>query len=94
MAATITVDIAALRSLAAQLAGLARLITADNDEHTCVGTWVGDPKISTALKNIQHDWSHKRKEFIGYLESVSRGAQAAVDAYARTEASIRRAAEC
>jgi hypothetical protein len=94
MAATITVDIAALRSLAAQLAGLAHLLRADNDEHTGIGSWVGDPKISTALKNIQHDWSHKRKEFIGYLEGVSHGAHAAADAYACTEASIRGAAEC
>jgi hypothetical protein len=93
MAATITVDIAALRSLAAQLADLAQLLKADNDEHTCIGTWVGDPKICSALKNIQHDWSHKRREFIGYLESVSQGAQAAAGAYATTELHISKAAE-
>jgi hypothetical protein len=94
MAATITVDIVALRSLAAQLAGLAHMLEADNDEHTCIGSWVGDPKICTALKNIQHDWSHNRKEFIGYLESVSQGARAAADAYATTELNLRNAAQC
>ena len=94
MAATITVNIAALRALAAQLADLAHLLKADNDEHAGIGAWVGDPKISTALKNIQHDWSQKRKEFIGYLESVSQGAHAAADAYAITEVNISRAAGC
>jgi len=92
MAATITVDLAALRSLAAQLADLAHLLKADNDEHTGIGTWVGDPKICTALKNIQHDWSHKRREFVGYLESVSHGARAAADAYASAELDISKAA--
>jgi hypothetical protein len=94
MAPTITVDIPMLRSLAAQLADLAHLLKADNDERTCIGTWVGDPKICTALKNIQHDWSHKRKELIGYLQSVSQGARAAADAYATTEFKISKAAQC
>jgi hypothetical protein len=94
MAATITVDIAALRSLAAQLADLAHLLNADNDERTSIGTWVGDPKICTALKNIQHDWSRKRTEFIGYLQSVSQAAHAAADAYASTELNISTAARC
>jgi hypothetical protein len=94
MAATITVDIVALRALAAQLAGLAHLLKADNDERTCIGSWVGDPRIRTALKNIQHDWSHKRTEFVGYLESVSQGARAAADAYATTELNIRNAVRC
>ena len=94
MAATITVDIAALRSLAAQLADLAHQLKADNDEQTCIGTWVGDPKIGTALKNIQHDWSHKRNELIGYLESVSRAAHTAAEAYATTELTVSKAAEC
>jgi hypothetical protein len=94
MTATITVDIVALRALAAQLAGLAHLLKADNDERTCIGSWVGDPKIRTALKNIQHDWSHKRTEFISYLESVGQGARAAADAYATTELNIRNAARC
>jgi uncharacterized protein YukE len=94
MAATISVDIAALRTLAAQLADLAQQLKADNDERTCIGTWVGDPKIGTALKNIQHDWSRKRNEFIGYLQSVSRAAHTAAEAYASTELNLRKAAEC
>jgi hypothetical protein len=94
MAATITVDIAALRSLAAQLADLAHLLKADNDDGTGIGSWVGDPKLCSALKNIQHDWSHKRQEFVGYLQSVSQGAHAAADAYATTELKISAAARC
>lgn len=94
MAATITVDIPTLRSLAAQLGDLARLLAADNDEKTCIGTWVSDPKICTALKNIQHDWSHKRKELMAYLQSVSQAAGAAADAYATTEVQISKAAGC
>lgn len=92
--ATIYVDIPTLRSLAAQLSDLARLLAADNDAKTCIGTWVGDPKIGTALKNIQHDWSHKRNEFVGYLHNVSQAAATAADAYATTEVAIGKAARC
>jgi hypothetical protein len=92
VAAMITVDIASLRSLAAQLADLAALLRADNDDETCVGAWVSDSKIRTALKNIQHDWSQKRGEFIAYLSGVSQGAQAAADAYQQAEQHIARAA--
>jgi hypothetical protein len=92
VAAMITVDIACLRSLAAQLADLAALLRADNDDETCIGAWVSDSKIRTALKNIQHDWSHKRGEFITYLTGVSQGAQAAADAYQHAEQHVARAA--
>ena len=92
MAATITVDIPTLRALAAQLADLAQLLDADNDDATCIGMWVSDPKIRTALKNIQHDWSHKRREVVGYLSAVGRAAGAAADAYGQTEQRIAKAA--
>lgn len=88
-----TVDINRLRGLAAQLAELARLLDADNDDPTCIGAWVSDPKITTALKNIQHDWSHKRGEVIGYLEQVSQAAAAAADAYGCVETEITKAAQ-
>jgi hypothetical protein len=93
MAARITVDIPSLRSLAAQLGDLAHLIKADNDDDTCVGAWISDSKIRTALKNIQHDWSHKRGEFIAYLSGVGQGAQAAADAYEQTEQHLAQAAQ-
>jgi Excreted virulence factor EspC, type VII ESX diderm len=93
MAARISVDIPSLRSLAAQLADLAHLLNTDNDDETCIGAWVSDSKIRTALKNIQHDWSHKRGEFIAYLSGVSQGAQAAAEAYEQTEQHLARAAQ-
>ena len=92
MAATITVDIPTLRALAAQLADLAQLLDADNDDPTCIGTWVSDPKIRTALKNIQHDCSRKRREVVGYLSAVGRAAGAAADAYGQTDRHIAKAA--
>ena len=92
VAAMISVDIPTLRLLAVQLADLAQLLKADNDDETCIGVWVSDSKIRTALKNIQHDWSHKRGEFIAYLKGMSQGAQAAADAYQETEQHLARAA--
>lgn len=93
MGGTITVDIPTLRGLAADLAGLARLLDADNDDASCIGSWVSDPKITTALKNIQHDWSGKRREVVGYLTNVSKAAAAAAEAYHQCEGCIVRAAQ-
>ena len=92
MGGTIHVDIATLHRLAADLVGLADQLNADNKDGTCIGDWVGDPKIRTALKNIQHDWSHKRAEFTGYLHSVGQAAQAAADGYGQAEGQIAKAA--
>ncbi len=92
MPAPITVDIPALRRLAADLAGLAGRLDADNDGGTCIGDWISDARIRTALKDVQHDWSGKRGEFTGYLRSVGQAAQAAADAYGRTEQQIAGAA--
>jgi hypothetical protein len=93
MGGTFTVDIDTLHGLAGQLGDLARLLAADNDDDTCIGSWVGDPKITTALKNIQHDWSHKRREFTHYLDTVSQAANAAANAYADVEHGIVQAAQ-
>ena len=93
MGGTITVDIPTLRSLAADLAGLARLLDEDNDDMTCIGSWVSDPSITTALKNIQHDWSTKRGEVVTYLTSVSKATQAAAEAYGACEQCITKAAQ-
>jgi hypothetical protein len=92
MAATITVDIPTLHRLAADLAGLAGRLDADNKDGTCIGDWISDPKIRTALKDVQHDWSHKRAEFTGYLVGVGHAAQAAADAYGQTDQHIADAA--
>jgi ABC-type transporter Mla subunit MlaD len=92
MGGTITVDIETLRGLAAQLADLADLLQADNDKGTRIGDWVSDPKIGSALSNIQHDWSNKRGEFTAYLHSVSKAAAAAANAYGTVEGDITKAA--
>jgi len=88
MGGAIDVDIDVLRRLAADLVGLAAQLDADNKDGTGIGDWISDPKIRTALKNIQHDWSHKRGEFVGYLKGVGQAAQAAANAYAQTEQQI------
>lgn len=93
MGGTIAVDIPTLRSLAADLAGLARLLDADNAKPTRIGNWVSDPKIGSALSNIQHDWSAKRGEVVTYLTSVSKAAQAAAEAYRTCESCIAKAAQ-
>jgi ABC-type transporter Mla subunit MlaD len=93
MGGTIQVDIAALRSLATRLSDLARLLDDDNDKGTRIGDWVSDPRIGSALSNIQHDWSNKRGEITGYLTSVSRAAAAAAEAYGTVEQDITKAAQ-
>lgn len=92
MAHSIQVDIAALRRLGADLAGLARQLEADNDDPTCIGTWVSDPRIRTALEDVQHDWSHKRNAFTGYLRDVGRTVQQVAEGYDGVEHQITRAA--
>src|SRR5437879_1028604 len=92
MAAPIQVDIAAVRRLAAAPVGLASRLDADNTDGSCVGDWISDAKIRTALKDVQHDWSHKRHEFTGYLRSVGQAAQVAAEAYAQAEHQIAKAA--
>jgi uncharacterized protein (DUF2235 family) len=91
--ATIDVSIPTLRGLATQLVELARVLDADNDKGTRIGDWVSDPKIDSALSNIQHDWSRKRGEVVGYLKSVSQAAAAAADAYGTCENCITEAAQ-
>jgi hypothetical protein len=90
---TIAVGIPTLRALAADLAGLARLLDEDNARPTRIGNWVSDPKIGSALSNIQHDWSSKRGEIVEYLTSVSKAARAAADAYGTCENCIAKAAQ-
>jgi hypothetical protein len=93
MGGTIAVTIPALRALAADLAGLARLLDEDNARPTRIGNWVSDPKIGSALSNIQHDWSNKRGEMVTYLTSVGTAAHAAAEAYGRCETCIAKAAQ-
>ena len=93
MPGPIAVNIPTLRSLAADLAGLARLLDEDNARPTRIGNWVSDPRIGTALSNIQHDWSDKRGEIVTYLTSVSKAAHAAAEAYGTCESCIAKAAQ-
>jgi hypothetical protein len=92
VAAPIQVDIGAVRRLGADLVGLAGRLDADNDDGSCIGDWISDPKIRTALKDVQHDWSHKRGEFTGYLRGVGQAALAAAEAYRQAEQQIANAA--
>lgn len=92
MAGTLQVDIPTVRRLAADLVGLADQLDADNKDGTCIGDWISDPNIRTALKDVQHDWSHKRGELTRYLTGVGRAAGAAAEAYGQAEQHISDAA--
>ena len=41
-----------------------------------------------ALKDVQHDWSKKRKVITGYLTNAGKAAQNAADAYRQTDHAI------
>lgn len=82
MARTIQVDIAALRRLAADLAGLAHQLDADNNG---IGDSVSDPYITMALKDVQHDWSKKRETITTYLASAGQALAQAADAYDKVD---------
>lgn len=88
MTRSIRVDRDALLRLAGDLAGLADRLEHDNDG---IGDSVSDPNIAMALKDVQHDWSRKRKIITGYLRGAGAAAGAAADAYDRTEVAIARA---
>jgi hypothetical protein len=89
MSRPIQVDVAALRRLGADLAGLAAQLTADNNG---LGDRVEDPYIGMALKDIQHDWSKRRKVITDYLTGAAQAVQAAAHGYGQAEATITRAA--
>jgi hypothetical protein len=91
MPRTIQVDIAALRRLGADVAGLADQLDTDNRDGTCIGDLVSDPKIRTALKDVQHDWSHKRGAIASYLRTTGQTVQQAAQAYQQIEHQIAQA---
>ena len=81
----IRVDAAVLRSLGADLVALAGRLDADAE---ALGQGIADPYLGIALKDVQHDWSKKRKVITGYLTSAGKAAQDAADAYQRTDHAI------
>jgi hypothetical protein len=79
----IVVDVAALRRLADSIANLATELRRDASQHFTGA--VEDVGISTALADVQRDWSVKRRLICGYFDSVSAGARAAAEAYGQVE---------
>lgn len=79
----IVVDVAALRRLADSIANLATELRRDA-AHEFTST-IGDVGISTALGDVQRDWSAKRRIICGYFDTVSAAARAAADAYGQVE---------
>lgn len=78
-------DAAELRRLGTDLVRLADQLNADTD---ALGDGVTDPCLAMALKDVQHDWSKKRKVITGYLTNAGRAAQNAADAYRQTDHAI------
>ncbi len=85
MTGKIRVDPAALRQLGADLVHLADQLNTNADG---LGTGVTDPLLCMALKDVEHDWSKKRKLITGYLTNAGKAAQAAADGYQQTEDAI------
>jgi hypothetical protein len=86
MPTPIVVDVAALRRLADSIANLAAELRRDA-AHEFTST-VGDVGISTALADVQRDWSAKRRVICGYFDTVSAAARAAAEAYGQVESVI------
>ena len=85
MKGTIRVDAAELRHLGHDLVTLADQLNADAE---ALGDGVTDPCLAMALKDVQHDWSKKRKVITGYLTNAGQAAQNAADAYRQTDHAI------
>jgi hypothetical protein len=85
MKATIRVDAATLRGLGSELVAIAKQLDADAEG---LGEGVADPCLASALEDVQHDWSKKRKIITGYLNGAGKAAQDAADSYQRTDRAI------